>query len=50
MEMTCEAGQLQLFYIKRKVTLKLDRYKLSGNQVVIMLFGRGDSAGIDETG
>lgn len=49
MQISQEDGQLNLVYLKRKVTLRLDKYKLPKNQVVIMLFGRGDSVAIDES-
>lgn len=42
-------GVLSLTYLKRKVVLKLDRYKLNRDQVVLMLYGKGDSIAIDES-
>jgi len=43
-------GAIVAVYIKRKVRLQLDKYKLAANnQVVVMLFGNGDSIAIDET-
>ena len=46
MQMTYQEGELSLLYIKRKVNLRL-KYKPSKNQIVIMLFGKGDSVGLD---
>lgn len=40
---------LSLTYLKRRVVLKLDKYKLNRDQVVLMLFGKGDSIAIDES-
>lgn len=42
-----EQGVLTLTYVKRKVEVKLDRHKLAKNQIVLMLYGRGDSVSID---
>jgi hypothetical protein len=43
-------GAVVAVYIKRKVRVHLDKYKLgANNQVVIMLFGQGDSIAVDET-
>ena len=49
MQISYDEELLVLVYLKRKVTLRLDKYKLPKNQVVIMLFGRGDSVAIDES-
>ncbi len=35
-----------LTYLKRKVTLPL-KYPINNNQIIIMLFGKGDSIAID---
>ena len=35
--------------MKRKVVNKYEQYKLNIPQVVVMLFGRGDSISLDET-
>lgn len=40
---------LMLEYVKRKVKVPLDKYRAPKNQVIIMLFGKGDSVGLDET-
>jgi hypothetical protein len=40
-------GQLRLEYIKRKVILRLDKYEVNKSQVIIMLFGKGDSIAIN---
>lgn len=40
-------GKLALEYLKRKVIIKLDKYEVNKNQVVIMLFGKGDSVSIN---
>lgn len=46
---TIEATVVVL-YIKRKVKVQLDKYRLpANNQIVIMLFGNSDSIAIDET-
>jgi hypothetical protein len=42
-------GILTLEYLKRKVVLKLDKYEVHRNQVVIMLFGKGDSVAVNES-
>jgi hypothetical protein len=42
-------GILTLEYLKRKVVLKLDKYEIHRNQVVIMLFGKGDSVAVNES-
>ena len=42
-------GVLTLDYLKRKVTNSYPQYKLNTPQVVIMLFGKGDSVSLDET-
>ena len=48
MVMTIEDGHLRLEYVKRKVSVNLDRYELiNKNQIIIMLFGKGDSIAID---
>ena len=48
MTLDIEDKVLTLVYIKRKVTNKLDRYKVPDNKVVIMLYGKGDSVCLDE--
>jgi hypothetical protein len=41
-------GHFRLEYIKRKVVLNLDKYQtINKNQVIIMLFGKGDCISID---
>ena len=48
MVMTIEDGHLRLEYVKRKVVINLDKYELiNKSQVIIMLFGKGDSIAID---
>ena len=46
MQLTPDGNQLILHYVKRKVTRRLE-YKVPKNQIVIMLFGKGDGVGID---
>ena len=47
--MSLSGGVLKMEYIKRKVTNTYPQYKLNSPQVVIMLFGKGDSVSIDES-
>lgn len=48
MVLTIENGYLRLEYVKRKVIVNLDKYELvNKNQIIIMLFGKGDSIAID---
>lgn len=42
-------GVLTLEYLKRKVVMRLDKYELYKPQVVMMLFGKGDSVAINES-
>lgn len=42
-------GVLTLEYLKRRVVMKLDKYELCKPQVVVMLFGKGDSVAINES-
>lgn len=48
MVLTISEGHLRLEYVKRKVIVNLDRYALvNKSQIIIMLFGKGDSIAID---
>lgn len=49
MMLSIAEGKLTLEYLKRKVILKLDKYEVTKNQVVIMLFGKGDCIAINES-
>jgi hypothetical protein len=49
MLLTLVDGKLALEYLKRKVILRLEKYEVFKNQVVIMLFGKGDCVAVDET-
>jgi hypothetical protein len=40
---------MEVEYVKRKVKIRLDKYKWNKPQVVFMLYGKGDSISIDET-
>lgn len=40
-------GSLKIEYLKRKVIINLEKYTIINNQIIIMLFGKGDSIAID---
>lgn len=49
MKIDLKGGSLEIQYIKRKHTVIIDKYKLQKPQIVLMLYGKGDSVLIDET-
>ena len=47
MTLILEDGVLVLTYIKRKVVMRLEKHRLETNNVVLMLYGKGDSVALD---